>query len=95
MAANEIVWKRRLVVDQCLRDKKKSKGYQLKEIMDKCNKALRDDEYQVTSPTTIREDIRKIEDDWEPQSKIIRTKGADRRELYYQYENLGFIRDSV
>ena len=89
MSANEIVWKRRLVVDRCLRDKTKSKGYQLKEIMDKCNDAL-EREYQVTSPTTIREDIREIEDYWEPQSKIIRTKGADRRELYYQYENLDF-----
>lgn len=90
MSANKIVWKRRLVVDRCLRDKTKPKGYQLKEIMDKCNYVLKADEYQVTSPTTIREDIREIEDYWWPQSKIIKTKGADRRELYYQYENLDF-----
>lgn len=90
MSANKNVWERRLIVDQCLRDKLRPKGYRLKEIMDKCNDVLESDEYTVTSPTTIREDIREIEDSWWPQSKITKTKGADRRELYYQYENLDF-----
>lgn len=91
MSANKNVWERRLVVDQCLRDKLRPRGYQLKEIMDKCNDFLRQEKCpEITSPTTIREDIHAIEDFCEPFSKIKKTKGADGRELYYQYENLDF-----
>ena len=54
---------REMVIDQCLRNKRRK--YSTKDLMEACNKALTQEGYEeVTSLNTIRSDMRAIEQRW-------------------------------
>lgn len=75
---------REKIIDQCLHSRS---GYSTKELMDKCNDALHlQGENPVTSPNTIRDDIRAIESRYNITVEIIRIG----RNIRYRYEDPDF-----
>ena len=76
---------RQRVIDRCLRS---PKLYSVKDMMEKCNLALKQAGYKpVTSKVTILKDLEGIENDF-PEAVIVKRKIG--RNLYYQYEDKSF-----
>ena len=75
---------REMVLDRCLRGKRK---YTMQDLMDACNKELRNHELsEVTSLNTIRQDIRNIESRY---YTIVEDKRVGRN-IYYSYKDPNF-----
>ena len=75
---------REMVLDRCLRGKRK---YTMQDLMDACNKELRSHELsEVTSLNTIRQDIRNIESRY---YTIVEDKRVGRN-IYYSYKDPSF-----
>lgn len=75
---------REMVLDRCLRGKRK---YTMQDLMDACNKELRNHELsEVTSLNTIRQDIRNIESRY---YTIVEDKRVGRN-IYYSYKDPSF-----
>lgn len=79
---------REMVIDQCLRNKRRK--YSTKDLMEACNKALAQEGYEgVTSLNTIRSDMRAIEQRWIAYGGKIKEEIQGRNKFYY-YENPDF-----
>jgi len=75
---------REMVLDRCLRGKRK---YTMQDLMDACNKELRNHELsEVTSLNTIRQDLRNIESRY---YTIVEDKRVGRN-IYYSYKDPSF-----
>lgn len=75
---------REMVLDRCLRGKRK---YTMQDLMDACNKELRNHELsEVTSLNTIRQDIRNIESRY---YTIVEDRRVGRN-IYYSYRDPSF-----
>ena len=75
---------REMVLDRCLRGKRK---YTMQDLMDACNKELRNHELpEVTSLNTIRQDIRNIESRY---YTLVEDRRVGRN-IYYSYKDPSF-----
>jgi len=75
---------REMVLDRCLRGKRK---YTMQDLMDACNKELRNHELsEVTSLNTIRQDLRNIESRY---YTIVEDRRVGRN-IYYSYKDPSF-----
>lgn len=76
---------RTMVIDRCLRDKRRR--YSTEDIMRECNKALdAQGMAEVTSMNTIRDDINAIQDRWKIEVETI----IEGRNRYYAYKDKSF-----
>lgn len=76
---------RTMVIDRCLRDKRRR--YSTEDIMRECNKALEAQGMaEVMSLNTIRDDINAIQDRWKVEVETI----SEGRNRYYAYKDRNF-----
>lgn len=87
MSINKNVFDRMLIVDECLRDKRRPDGYRIEEIMEKCNKRLADDEREIYSRSTIHNDIKKINEIYSGGETVKNRLG---RYIYHRYIDQDF-----
>lgn len=86
MPANKNYSTREQVIDELLQTER---GATLKEMMERYNNALGENEYKVTALNTIANDMTNIANKYHATIETIKDP-SDRRIIYYRYENRDF-----